>query len=302
MHVVISGAGGMIGTALVPALEAAGHRVSRLVRPDSEGAGIPWNPAQGVLDPASLEGCDAVINLAGRSIGARRWTRSEKDLVYHSRVDGTRLLATTLARLERPPRVLLSASAVGYYGDRGRERLTASAGPGTGFLARVCTDWEAAAAPAAAAGIRVVTLRTGVVVGRGGVLARILAPFGPAWLSPYRWGLGGWVGDGRQMVSWIALEDAVGAVLHLLDSDLDGPVNVTAPEPVSNRVFLEAVGRALGRPVWLRIPGFVMRLVLGSDLARALLLEGQAAVPQRLSEDGFEFSVPDLETALRTAV
>jgi uncharacterized protein (TIGR01777 family) len=302
MGVVIAGAGGMIGTALIAALEDAGHDVTRLVRPGSEAPGITWDPAGGTIDASGLEGHDAVVNLAGRGIGERRWTAAERKLVYHSRVDGTRLLATALAGLQQPPQVLVNASAVGYYGERGTTVLTASDGPGEGFLARVCVDWEAATAPAAASGIRVVNLRTGMVLGPGGALGRILAPFGPSWLSPYRWGLGGWIGSGRQMVSWIGLDDAVRAIVHLLDSSLAGPVNVTAPEPVSNRVFLRAVGRTLRRPVWFPIPGFVMRLFLGSDLARALLLEGQAAIPERLVDDGFEFSVPDLDAALDRAL
>ena len=302
MRLVIAGSGGMIGTALVAALETAGHRVTRLVRPGSDAAGISWDPERGTVDAAALEGWDAVVNLAGRGIGERRWTSAEKDLVYRSRVDGTRALAAALAGLAGPPRVLVNASAVGFYGDRGEERLTAEDGPGAGFLARVCADWEAATAPAAAAGIRVVNLRTGMVLGPGGALARIMAPFGPAWLSPYRWGLGGWIGSGRQVISWISLRDAVRGIQHLLDSEVSGPVNLTAPEPVDNRAFMKAVGRALGRPVWLRIPGLVMRLFLGSDLARALLLDGQAAVPHRLLAAGFRFTDPDLDAALRTAL
>lgn len=305
MHVVVAGSSGMIGAALVAAFGEAGHRVSRLVRPGGGAGpgevGIGWNPAAGSVDADSLEGADAVINLAGHAIGARRWTKSEKALIYSSRVATTSLLAETLAGLRHPPRVLLNASAVGYYGDRGREELPECSGPGTGFLAGVCVDWEQAASAAAAAGVRVVLLRSGMVLGRGGALARLLAPLGPAWISPYRWGLGGWVSPGTQLWPWISLKDEVRAIVHLMDSEISGAVNLVAPHPVPSKAFTKAVGRVLGRPVWLRYPKWVFRVVLGSELARTTLFSGQAVSPGRLLADGFSFVHEDVESALEVA-
>ncbi len=302
MRIVIAGSTGLIGSALVPLLQAAGHRVDRLVRPGGREAGIPWDPASGAVDAAALEGADAVVNLAGRSIGERRWDEAERRLIRDSRVGATGLLAGALAGLRRPPAVLLNASAVGYYGDRPGERLDEGSAVGTGFFPELCAAWEAATAPAAAAGIRVVSLRSGVVLsGKGGALGRLLAPLGPAWLSPYRWGLGGWLGDGSQVWSWIALEDEVRAIVHLLGSGLAGPVNLTAPDPADNKRFVKAVGKALGRPVWLPIPRFVPRLLLGHDLADTLLFDSQAVHPQRLEGEGFAFTHPKVEEALRAA-
>jgi uncharacterized protein (TIGR01777 family) len=304
VRVVIAGSGGLIGSALVLALEEAGHRVQTLVRPGSvRAAGIRWDPGSGRLDPTVLEGAEAVVNLGGRSIGERRWDEEEKALIRESRVGPTRLLAEAIAGLTYPPRVLLNASAVGIYGDRPGERLTEASLPGEGFFAGVCRDWEEATRPAAAAGVRVVCLRSGLVLAReGGALGRLLAPLGPRWLSPYRWGLGGWLGDGTQMWSWIALEDEVRAILHLLTSDLTGPVNLTAPDPAPNKRFVKAVGRALGRPVWLPIPRFVPRLLLGRSLADSTLFDSQAVYPERLQADGFRFAEPHLEDALGTAL
>ena len=299
MRILVAGSSGLVGSALVPALEAAGHEVGRLVRPGSTGAGIPWDPAAGSIDGAALEGADAVINLAGRNIGERRWDETERRLVWESRVDATGLLAQALAGLTRPPAVLLSASAVGFYGHRPGERLDESSVPGTGFFPELCAAWEAATAPAAAARTRVAFLRSGVVLSRsGGALARLLAPLGPAWLSPYRWGLGGWLGDGSQVWPWISLEDEVRAIVHLLGSDLAGPVNLTSPEPADNKRFVKAVGKALRRPVWLPIPRLVPRLVLGRELADLLLFDSAAVFPGRLEEDGFRFAHPGVEGAV----
>lgn len=304
MRVVIAGSSGLIGSALTRALVGRGHRVERLVRPGSaDRSGIPWDPDAGRLDPAALAGAEAVVNLGGRSIGERRWDEAEQRLIRESRVGPTHLLAETLAGLARPPRVLLNASAVGFYGHRPGERLTEAAGPGDGFFPGVCRDWEAATRPAAAAGIRVVCLRSGLVLSsQGGVLGRILAPLGPRWLSPYRWGLGGWPGDGTQVWSWIALADEVRAIVHLLSSDLAGPVNLTAPDPTDAKRFLHAVGRALGRPVWLPIPRFIPRLLLGRGLADATLFDSQAVYPERLLSDGFRFTQPHLEEVLAAAL
>lgn len=304
MRVAVTGSSGLIGTALVAALEAAGHRATRVVRPGSStGGGIRWDPASGHVDPAGFEGVDAVVNLAGRSIGERRWDAGEKRLLRSSRVDATLLLAGALAGLERPPRVLLNASAVGIYGDRGDEVLDESAPPGEGFFAGLCRDWEAATTPAAEAGIRVVCLRSAIVLsGRGGALGRLLAPFGPAWLSPYRWGLGGWIGNGRQWWPWISLDDEVRAVVHLLGSGISGPVNLAAPAPATNQEFMKAVGGALGRPVWFPIPRFALRVLLGTGLAEATLFDSQRVVPSRLEADGFRFADTGLDDALRSAL
>jgi hypothetical protein len=303
MRVVVAGSSGLVGSALIPALASAGHQVDRLVRPGGASAGIAWDPAAGAINPAALEGADALVNLAGRNIGERRWDEAERRLVWDSRIAATGLLARAVAGLKRPPAVLLNASAVGFYGHRPGERLDESSPAGSGFFPELCTAWEAAAAPAASAGARVVLLRSGVVLSRsGGALARLLAPLGPAWLSPYRWGLGGWLGDGTQVWSWISLEDEVRVILHLLGSDLAGPVNLTAPEPVDNKRFVKAVGRTLGRPVWLPIPRLVPRLVLGRDLADLLLFDSAAVFPERLQADGFRFAHPGLEGAVAAAL
>ena len=303
VKIVIAGSSGLIGTALIAELEAIGHDVTRLVRPESSGDGIAWDPAAGVIEAGRLEGADAVINLAGRSIGDRRWTDAEKRLIVTSRLDTTRLLAATLAGLDRKPAVLINASAIGIYGNRGNEQLHDDSSPGEGFFPNLCREWESATAAAADAGIRVVSLRTGIVLAReGGALGRVLAPFGPSWLSPFRWGLGGWIGNGRQWWSWISLRDQVRAIVHLLDSGLAGPVNLTAPVPVSNKGFLKAVGRALRRPVWLPIPRFVLRLVLGSGLAEATLFDSQRVIPSRLTADGFVFEDIDLDAVLSSAL
>jgi uncharacterized protein (TIGR01777 family) len=305
MRIAVAGSTGLIGSALIPVLRAEGHEVVPLIRPDTTAvaAGIPWDPVAGSIDAAALEGCDAVVNLAGRSIGERRWTEAEKAVIRSSRVDATALLAATIAGMDRKPEVLVNASAYGIYGDRGDEWITEDAPAGEGFFPEVCAAWEAATAAASQAGVRVVHLRTGIVLGpEGGALGRMLAPFGPAWLSPYRWGLGGWIGSGRQYWSWISLDDEVRAIRHLLGSDLSGPVNLTSPEPVRNKAFVKAVGRALRRPVLLPIPRFVLNVVLGSELAQASLFESTAALPERLLGDGFGFRNTDLDEALSIAL
>ncbi len=305
MHIAITGSSGVLGSALIPALIEAGHHVSRVVRPSStstDGA-LTWDPAAGRIDASGFERVDAVINLSGRSIGDRRWSPEEKQLIRDSRVDSTALLASTLAGLSSPPGVLVNASAIGFYGDRGDEELTESSPAGDGFFAEVCSAWEAASASATAAGTRVVNLRTGIVLSpTGGALGRLLAPFGPPWLSPYRWGLGGWVGSGKQWWSWISLEDQIRATLHVLESDLAGPVNLAAPAPVTNKAFMKAVGKALRRPVLLPIPRFVLNTILGSELADATLFDSQQVLPRKLLADGFEFAHGDVGAALRSAL
>jgi uncharacterized protein (TIGR01777 family) len=305
MHMAVAGSSGLIGSHLVPALEEEGHRVSRVVRPETSGVegAIVWDPATGSIDAGAFEGVDAVVNLAGRSIGGRRWTDDEKRRITDSRVAATRLLATTLAGLSDPPEVLVNASAIGIYGDRSDEELTEAAEPGEGFFPEVCRAWEAATEPAAAAGIRVAQLRTGIVLSSdGGAVGRLLAPFGPSWLSPYRWGLGGWVGSGRQWWSWIALEDEVRAILHIVGGDLAGPINLTAPTPVTNKGFMKAVGKALRRPVLLPIPPFVFKVVLGSELAESTLFDSQRVLPEKLEQDGFAFRHTDVAATLQTLI
>jgi uncharacterized protein (TIGR01777 family) len=218
-------------------------------------------------------------------------------------VDATELLSRTLAGLSRPPRVLVNASAVGFYGDGGESELTEASPAGEGFLSELSVAWEAATAPASDAGIDVAWLRSGIVLSAsGGALGRLLAPFGPRWFSPYRWGIAGPVGRGRQWWSWISLEDEVRAILHVIDRGITGPVNATAPEPVRHKAFIKALGRALSRPTLVPIPPFVLKLLLGSELARALVIEGQRALPTILIGSGFEFTQVDIEAGLREAV
>lgn len=302
MKILIAGSSGGIGSALISALEENGHEVVRLVRPTSPTSGIRWDPTVGQVDLASLEGFDAVVNLAGRSIGQRRWTDREKELLSASRVEPTRLLAESIAALRSPPAVLLNASAVGFYGDRGDERITEETSAGQGFMSALCAEWETATEPAIKAS-RVVRLRSGVVFsGSGGVLGRILAPFGPRWLSPFRWGLGGVVGRGRQGMPWISMRDEVAAIVHLLSSNISGPVNLVSPQQVTHRMFIKALGKALGRPTVLPIPPFVIRMLFGSELAGALVDVSQHVVPDRLMRDGFQWSDRDIEIVLRDAL
>jgi uncharacterized protein len=268
------------------------------VRPVSRRGGsgtISWDPDAGTIDAAALEGVDAVVHLAGESIAALRWTRSVKERIRRSRVDGTRLLAETLGRLTRRPQVLVSASAVGYYGDRGDELLTEESPPGSGFLAEVCREWEAAADPARAAGIRVVHPRLGVVLaGQGGALPRMAIPF--------RLGVGGVIGSGRQYWSWIEVADLARAIELCLALDtLSGPVNTVAPTPVTNREFTRGLGRVLGRPTLVPLPALAVRLLLG-EMGGALLLDSARSLPRRLARAGFRFRHPDLESALRAAL
>ena len=302
MRVAIAGSSGVIGSVLAAALAGRGEEVIPLVRPGSSSNGVAWDPSAGTIDTRALEGFDAVVNLAGHSIGERRWTAVERQRIWDSRIESTRLLARTLAVLEHPPAALINASAVGYYGDGGDSILSETSPSGSGFLADLCVAWEAATERAVRAGIRVVHLRSGIVLSKdGGALGRLLAPFGPRWISPFRWGLGGPVGGGRQWWPWISLDDEVRAIVHALDTGISGPVNLVAPAPVTNRDFTRALGRVLRRPTILPIPGFVLRLLLGSELADALVLEGQRAAPVVLIESGFEFEHSDIAAGLRAA-
>jgi uncharacterized protein len=293
MDIAVTGSSGLIGTALVDALGAAGHRVVRVVRGAPTGDAIAWDPKAGTIDGAGLDGVGAVVHLAGAGIGDRRWNDAYKREIVDSRVQGTGLLARTLAGLTRPPAVLVSASAIGWYGDRGDEVLDETSGPGTGFFPDVCRQWEAAADPARAAGIRVAHPRSGIVLTpKGGALKKELPLF--------KLGLGGRFGSGRQWQSWIALDDEIAAILHLIASDLAGPVNLTAPTPVTNAELTKTLGSVLHRPTVLPVPSFGPRLLLGPELASVVLYEGQRVMPEVLLASGFTFSQPTLEAALRS--
>jgi uncharacterized protein (TIGR01777 family) len=296
MDVAVTGSTGLIGTALVDALTGAGHRVLRVVRrppPSPASDAVVWDPKAGTIDAAGLEDVDAVVHLAGAGIGDKRWNEAYKRELLDSRVQGTGLLARTLAGLTRRPGVLVSASAVGWYGDRGDEVLDETSAPGTGFLAMVCQQWEAAAEPARAVGIRVAHPRSGVVLSpRGGALKKELPLF--------KFGLGGRFGTGRQWQSWITLDDEVRGLVHLLTADVDGPVNLTAPTPVTNAEMTATLGRVLHRPTVLPVPSFGPKLLLGPELAAVLLYEGQRVLPRALEASGFQFAHPELEEALRS--
>jgi uncharacterized protein (TIGR01777 family) len=292
--VVVGGASGLIGSALVAALQQRGRHIRRLVRPGAPAGPdtIAWDPAAGTVDAEALEGAGAVVNLAGKAVGPHRWTEAHKTEVFESRTRSTSLLAKTVAALDNPPPVLVNASASGYYGDRGDEILTEGAAPGTGFLAGVCQAWEAATAPAAEAGIRVAMLRTGIVLASsGGALGSMLPIF--------KLGLGGKLGSGTQWWSWIDLEDEVGAILHLIDHDeASGPFNLAAPDPVTNADFTALLAKALRRPAVLTAPKFVLRTALGG-FADEGLLASQRMSPVKLLDSGYRFLSTDLLGALQ---
>jgi uncharacterized protein (TIGR01777 family) len=293
MHVAITGSTGLIGSALTAFLTTGGHTVHRVVRDPAKAApgDVVWDPARGQIDRASLEGMDAVIHLAGEPV-SERWTREHKTAIYESRALGTRLIAEAIASLDRRPRVLISMSAIGIYGD-GKDRELVETSPlGRDFLAQVGTQWEAAADPARAAGIRTVHPRMGVVLSpRGGALERLLPPF--------QMGGGGKIGSGKQWMSWISLHDAISALHHLLFTEsLDGPVNVTAPAPVTNAEFSHTLAHVLGRPALVTVPGFALKMMYG-EMAEVMLLAGQRVLPERLLASGFAFHHPTLEQALR---
>ena len=297
MKILVTGASGLVGTALLPALKAAGHEVYRLVRSAADRAanGINWNPSEGTIDAASLEGMEAAIHLAGENIAEGRWTDEKKRRIRESRVKGTRLLSETLAGLEQKPHTLLSASATGFYGDRGDELLTEQSASGKDFLAEVCREWELETQPAAQSGMRVVNLRFGVILSaEGGALKKMLTPF--------KLGVGGKIGSGRQYMSWIGIDDAVGAILFALETEtLRGPVNVVSPQPVTNLEFTKTLGRVLSRPTIFSVPEFAARLAFG-EVADALLLSSTRVVPLRLKEAGYQFKYPELELVMHHIV
>jgi uncharacterized protein (TIGR01777 family) len=294
VDVLVSGSRGLIGTALVSELAASGHRPVRLIRSkaSADEDSVGWDPDAGRIDARGIEGIDGVVHLAGHLIGRPWWTAGHKARVLDSRVRGTRLLAETVAGLTNPPRVFVSASAVGYYGDRGNEELPESSPSGSGFVAEVCRQWEGSTSPAASAGIRVVVTRSGIVLSKkGGAL--------PPMLIPFRLGVGGPIGSGRQYWPWISLDDEVRAFVHLLQSGLEGPVNLVAPHSETNAEFTRELGRVLRRPTVFPVPPFLVKLVVGAEMANEMLLLSQRVVPRRLLADGFSFKHETLESALR---
>ena len=292
LRVAITGGSGMIGRALTAFLRTGGHEVLIITRSPEGEDQIGWDPREDRIDASRLEGVDAVINLAGEPV-SQRWSEETKERILESRRQSTALIARTISALEDPPSVLVSASAVGYYGhERGDQICTEQTPPGDDFLARVCLEWEAASDPAREAGIRVVHPRIGIVLSpQGGALEALLTPF--------KMGLGGRVGSGKQWMSWIALDDAVGALHYLMmERDMEGPVNLSAPHPVTNAQFTKSLGRALGRPTFLPTPTFAIKAALGSEAAETMLLGGQRALPRVLDERDFEFFYPKLQGAL----
>lgn len=291
MKVAITGSHGLIGSTLTKALTARGDQVVPLVRSEPRPSEIAWDPQEGTIDAAALEGIDAVVHLAGEGIGDRRWTPTHKARVLDSRVRGTRLIAETIAGLSNKPEVLIGASAIGFYGDRADEVLTEESAKGDDFLAHVVDQWETSTSPAEDAGIRVVKIRTGLVLSKnGGIL--------PKMMLPLRFFVGGRLGSGRQYMSWIAIEDQVGAILHLLGSEVSGPVNLTSPNPVTNAEFTKILAKTMRRPAFLAVPAVALKLALGSEMANETVLVSQRALPARLESSGYSFTHPDLEGAL----
>jgi uncharacterized protein (TIGR01777 family) len=296
MRIIVSGASGLVGSALLSALGAAGHDVVQLIRPPRRPGSrdAVWDPATGQLDPAIVSGADAVINLSGSSISRNRWNTKVKEVLRSSRLDSTRTMVEAIGAAEQPPSLLVNASAVGYYGNRGDEVLDESSLPGSGFLSDLCRDWENAAASAGTGQTRVVALRLGIVVADGGALERMLLPF--------KLGLGGPIGSGRQFWAWIAIADVVGAIRFILDhGEVDGPVNLVSPEETRCADFSRTLGRVLRRPAVLPAPSFAVRAALG-EMADELLLASARVRPSVLEKAGYDFRCPALEDAIRTAV
>lgn len=291
MHIAVTGSHGLIGGALLPALRRVGHTVVEVVRSEPGEGQVGWDPATGRLDPADLAGVDGVVHLAGVGI-LRRWSADNREAIRSSRVEGTSLLARTLGAMDTPPKVLVSASAVGWYGDRGDEVLTETSTTGTGFLSQVCREWEASTSPAVQAGIRTVLIRTGIVLSADGGALAAMKPI-------FALGLGGRLGSGSQWTSWITIDDEVGGIIHALSADgLSGPVNLTAPNPVTNAAYTKALGRAMHRPTVLFVPGAAMRLILGRDMADQMLLGGQRVLPGQLEASGYTFIHRTIDDAL----
>lgn len=296
MDVAVTGSSGLIGTKLVARLTAQGHRAVRVVRrrPEPGADEIYWSPSEGEIDAQSFEGLDAVVHLAGAGIGDKRWSDARKKVLYSSRVDSTQLLAETLAGLDNGPGVFLSGSAIGFYGDRGEEELTESSTPGDDFNAEICMDWEKAAAPAVDAGIRTVNLRTGIVLDPDG-------PFLGRQLPLFKLGLGGRMGSADRWLSWISIDDEVDAIMFLLTADVTGPVNLTAPNPVRNGDFTDAIGKVLHRPTVLPVPMIGPRILLGSEAVENLINSARI-LPTVLQAAGYDFHHRDIEPALRAVL
>lgn len=295
MKVLVSGASGLVGSALIPFLTTGGHSVTRLVRRDRTNVGdgaVAWSPDAGTIDRAGLEGFDAVVHLAGENIASGRWTPERKRRIRDSRVNGTQVLCEALTQCAQPPKVFVGASAIGYYGDRGDEVLTEESGLGEGFLTEVCRDWEAAAAGLTDTGIRTALLRIGIVLSpTGGALKKMLLPF--------QFGLGGVIGTGTQYMSCIALDDVIGVIQHAITNDeVSGPINAVCPEAVTNREYTRTLGRVLGRPTLFPVPAFAARLAFG-EMADTLLLASTRVEPRVLMRTGYAFRYPSLESALR---
>lgn len=293
MRILVTGASGLIGSVLVPFLEERGHTVQRFVRREpGSGAEVFWDPEAGRIDASAVEGADAVVHLAGKNLADGRWTPALKKQFLASRVQGTHLVAMAAAKAKNPPRAVLSASAIGYYGHCGNARIAEQAPAGDDFLARLCADWEAASQPAAEAGVRVARLRIGIVLSPGGgALAQMLPVF--------RLGLGGPLGSGRQFMSWIHIRDIAGAILHIIETpSVQGPVNLVSPNPVTNLELTRALGRALRRPALLPAPAPALRLAFG-EMADAALLSSARVFPEKLLQSGYEFAFTDLDAALR---
>ncbi|MBC7909679.1 MAG: TIGR01777 family protein [Pyrinomonadaceae bacterium] len=293
MKILVTGSTGLVGNALVPALESKGHEVIRLVRGQAKNESeANWNPEQGSIDAGRLNGIEAAVHLAGESIADGRWSEEKKQRIRDSRVKGTRLLSESLAQLNPQPRVLVSASAIGFYGNRGAEILSEDSSSGNDFLSEVCREWEAATAPASQSGIRVVNVRIGIVLSsKGGALAKMLTPF--------KFGAGGKIGSGEQYMSWVALDDVVGIIQHAIENEsLSGAVNTVAPNPVTNLEFTKTLGSTLSRPTIFPVPAFAARLAFG-EMADALLLSSARVEPQRLKQSGYKFQFSMLIEALQ---
>jgi hypothetical protein len=293
MKILVSGSHGLVGKALIASLTSDGHEIVCLVRSKPSGAAeVEWDPNQGRIDAANLEGLDAVVHLAGESIASSRWSDEKKRAIRESRVKGTALLSEALSKLSRPPAVFLSASAIGYYGNRGDELLTEKSLPGNDFLADVCVEWENATKPAIEKGIRTVHARFGIILdAKEGALAKMLTPF--------RMGIGGRIGGGKQWMSWIAIEDVVNGLKFLIgDGTVSGPLNFTAPNPVTNAEFTKTLGRVLSKPTFFPVPEFGVKLAFG-EMGEALLLGSQRVKPDVLEQKGFGFTYPTLGSALK---
>lgn len=292
MKILIAGASGLVGTALVSKLKVEGAEVTRLVRSAAKPGEIEWHPDRGSINAPALEGFDAVVNLAGDGIASGRWTEEKKRRILDSRVNGTRLLSETMANLSRKPSAFINASAVGFYGSRGNELVDEESGLGEGFLAGVCRQWESATATAEQAGIRVVKLRLGVILTPdGGIMGSMLRPF--------KLGLGGKVGSGEQVISWVAMDDVVAAIDFILQNDsLRGPINVVAPHPVTNEEFTRTLGHVLSRPTFMTMPAFAARLAFG-EMADEMMLSSTRVAPKVLNDAGFQFQYQELGPAVQ---